>query len=279
MITSEEYIKQFMDDYCIKLKKRTLNGYILSVRQMLAFYNKQFNEITTKDVRNWLLHLEEKGYKHNSIRNKLVGLGAFYRYCLEETFISRNPIDAIPYPKHEDKLPHYLTVDQLVLLRSLCKENLKHRAVIEVLYATGVRISELTNMRLEDITWEERMIRIPNGKGKKERIVLFTKECAEHLLAYLHTRSDDVPFVFTNRNGNGPNDPNSIQGWFVNYRKELGVYMTPHTMRHTFAAHLAMRGMPFVSIQSLLGHIDPNHTRLYSRLYDNARKEKYDEWM
>jgi site-specific recombinase XerD len=134
-------------------------------------------------------------------------------------------------------------------------------------------------MKKEDIIWLERLIHIPKGKRKKARIVLFTKSCEEYLKAYLESRCDDLPFVFLNRYGTRPLGIRAIQKKFKAYQYHLGIPMTPHTLRHTFAAHLAIKGMPLECIQTLLGHIDPHQTHLYARLYSEARKLMYDEWM
>lgn len=87
------------------------------------------------------------------------------------------------------------------------------------------------------------------------------------------------PFLFLDRYGKGAIDPRLIQHWFESYREELGFYVTPHTLRHTFATHLAMKGMPLSYIQVLLGHDDPRDTHTYARLYGEAQKQMYDEWM
>ncbi|MBH0169310.1 tyrosine-type recombinase/integrase [Fictibacillus sp. 18YEL24] len=246
---------------------------------MLSFSGKSYDEITTRDIRKWLLFLEDNGYKSGTIKYKIFGLRKFYQYCLEEESVKYIPVEGIILPKDEDKLPHYLTNKQLIQLRSLCEGNLRQRAMIEVLYTTGIRLGELINMKKEDINWSERMIVIPKGKGKKERIVLFTKECAEYLTSYLQSRNDDLNFVFVNKYGTRPMIAWNIQEMFGQYRKAIGVYFTPHTLRHTFAAQLAMKGMPLSCIQTLLGHEEPKHTHYYSRLHQQAQKQMYDEWM
>ncbi|MDK7668683.1 tyrosine-type recombinase/integrase [Cytobacillus oceanisediminis] len=279
MLTSEECIRQFVHEYSVKLAKVTLKGYENSIRQMLSICDKSFDEITIHDIRNWLIHLDESGYKSSSIKTKLFGLHLFYQYCREEGYLNYHPVEGIPLPKDEDKLPKYLTYEELAQLRLLSEGNLKIRAVIEVLYTTGVRISELINMKLDDINWEERMVRIPTGKGKKERIVLFTRDCAEHVEAYLKTRSDSLPFVFLDRFGTGPIGYYSVLYWFGMYGEKLDILLTPHVLRHTFAAHMAIKGMPMHFIQAILGHENPNNTQIYARLHSQAQKQMYDEWM
>lgn len=279
MLKSKEFINQFLDDYSHKLSHNTLRGYKTALEQLLDFCGKSYDDISKREIRNWLMSLEEKGCKPNTINYKLKAIRLFYKYCVEEEYMSDNPVESIPDSKVEEKLTYYLSYEQLTLLKSICKEDLRFRAVIEVLYSTGMRISELANMKLNDINWTERMIIIPEGKGKKARSVFFTRECAEHLKAYLRTRSDNLSFVFINRFETTTIGTRMIVRGFKNYRKELGFYVSPHTLRHTFAAHLVMKGMPLVSIQTLLGHDDPRTTQTYSRLFGQAQKDMYDQWL
>lgn len=272
-------MKQFKEDYRFRLEEKTVNLYILAVNQLLAFCEKPFTEMNAKDIRGWMSSLESREYKVATVSSKLAGIKLFFKYCIEEGFLTKDPAKKIPIPKSEDKLPRYLKRDELLQLRQLVKGQVEERAVIEVLYATGVRLMELVDMKKEDINWSERMITIPNGKRKKERIVLFTRECAEHLKAYLNLREDSQPFVFVNTTSSGSMCPRTMQLKFQAYTKTLGIHISPHTLRHTFAAHLAMKGMPLECIQVLLGHNGPHQTQLYARLYHQARKEMYDHWM
>ncbi|MEH6938316.1 tyrosine-type recombinase/integrase [Bacillus sp. JJ664] len=283
MISSEQCLEKFGKEYSFRLDIKTINLYQKSVIQLLTYCEKQFQDITTRDIRNWLLYLLENGYKSSSIKNKLAGLKLFYKYCVEEGIINHNPAASVPFPSVEEKLPYYLQHDQLIQLRELIKEKtferVQERAIIELLYATGMRISELAALKKEDICWTERTIIIQKGKRKKGRIVLFTRYCAEYLQMYLQMRKDNLPFVFLNSWRKGPVGTRTIQYDFNEYAKQLEIHLTPHTLRHTFAAHLSMKGMPLECIQVLLGHNGPHQTQLYARLYSHARKEMYDEWM
>lgn len=281
MISTETCIDQFLDAYSHRLGKETLKNYESSVRHFVSFCEKPFNAVSSRDVRKWIIHLEEEGYKISTIKSvKMMGLRAFYKYCVEESFMACSPIttDTVPFPKDIDRIPHYLNNYQLAELRVLCGGNLKKRAIVEVLYTTGMRVGELTRMKLEDINWTERKIFIAKGKGDKERFTLFTKECGQYLNAYLQERHDSIPFVFLNRYGTGGINKSSIQHWFKEFREKLGVFVSPHTLRHTFAAHLAMKGMPLECIQVLLGHDSPENTHLYARLHQQAQKDSYDMW-
>lgn len=280
-MTSDSVLQTFKEDFQFSLDKRTVNLYHLAIKQLLDYTKKPFDEIITRDIRNWLNELQEKGYKATTIKAKLTGIKQFYKYCMEEERMSENPGSSIPFPKVEDQLPRYLLYDQMHQLRKLVGGNKEHRALIEVLYATGMRISELAAMKIEDIEWDERMIEIPKGKRKKGRIVLFTRGCAEYLKDYLENRSEELEhsYVFLNTSRKGPICVRTVELKFEEYSKQLQVKVTPHTLRHTFAAHLAQKGMPLECIQALLGHDSPHQTHLYARLYDQARKEMYDEFV
>lgn len=279
MLTSESCLQKFKEDYKHRLTEKTINLYERAVKQLLVYCEKSFDVITTGDIRKWLLHLDKINYKKSTVHTKVVGLKLFYKYCLEEKLVTNNPANPIPFPKIEGTLPCYLEMKELNLLRKLVEGKVQERAVVEVLYATGIRISEMAALKKEDISWSERIMHIRNGKRKKERIVPFTHTCTEHLKTYLEERKDDLPLVFVNTSGTGPICFETTQRKFKKYAKKLGVRMTPHTLRHTFAAHLAIKGMPLVGIQSLLGHDNPHHTFVYARLYSQAKKQKYDEWM
>lgn len=188
----DQYIDRFKKDYQFRLDFRTLQSYEFSVRLFYQMIEKPLKDVSKRDIRAWLNELSEMEYKQNTIKSKLIGLKAFFKYCYEERVITSNPAKDIQLRMSEDQIPRYLTKEQLNQLRKIVNGKLLERAMIEVLYSTGVRISELVAMKKEDINWQERSIRIPNSKKKKGRIVLFNRECAEHLKAYLDSRNDNL---------------------------------------------------------------------------------------
>jgi site-specific recombinase XerD len=279
----DNLIKQFILDYQFRLNARTIHLYHHSITTFIDYTKKEFDTITKSDIRHWLDNLMVKGYQSSTINNKLRGIKLFYNYCFEEDLIFHNPTEGLKYLKVKEKTPHYLTMDQLNKLRALVGKKLEERATVEMLYATGVRISELAAMKKEHINWSERLVVIleGKGKGKKGRIVLFTNECAEYLKAYLNSRADNEPFVFAFLTpiGKRYKHARNVDYKFRLYTEQLGFKVTPHTLRNTFAAHLMRKGMPIECIQNLLGHVKYDTTRIYARLHDYVRKEVYDEWM
>lgn len=275
----EEILKKFRMDYQFRIEYRTLKQYSTHVKQLADYTEKAFDVISKRDIRDWINTLMEKGYKPTTIRSKLIGLRTFFNYCYEEDLIQQNPARGISFPKVEETIPRYLTLIQLTQLRQLVEGLVKERALIEVLYATGIRLGELSAMEKSDINWSERSILIPKGKFKKGRIVLFTSTCATHLKAYLNSRTDQLSYVFVNTMATKTIRHQDTHEQFRNYSSRLEFRITPHMLRYTFAAHLAKKGMPLEAIQDLLGHDTPETTQQYARLYDLARKEVYDEWM
>ncbi|MGN7175619.1 site-specific tyrosine recombinase/integron integrase [Cytobacillus sp. SAFR-174] len=269
--------QSFFNDQQARFSPETIRGYQIALSQFFSFCPKKVDEVKAKDIRNWMALMTEQGLKPRSIHMKLSALKSFYRYLMEENLLNKNPTQMVRTPQKEDSLPYYLDKKQLVLLQELTKENHRERAIVETLYATGVRISELLNIKLEDIKWESRQIWIRNGKGNKERFVLFSHDCAERLKTYLNHLDSSSPYLFPNKKGS-PLSRDLVEQLFRNYSKALEFRVTPHTLRHTFAAHLAEKGMNFSYIQELLGHSNINSTRIYTRLMNHARKKKYDQY-
>lgn len=276
---TKDYIEQFKIDHQFRLARTTIRSYQFDIRQLQELMGKPFEDITRKDVRNWLMLLEEKGYKPVTVYTKLIGVKTFFSYCLEEGLIATNPLAHIPYPKIPDKVPIYLTKPELAQLRECVQHSLLERAIIEMLAATGIRMSELIAMNKEDINETERSIHIPDGKGNQARIVLISLESLQYVTAYLKSRTDALPYVFINHTATRRIRRQIINANFQAYSERLGFRVIPHMLRHTFAARLAEKGMPGECIQQLLGHQRPSTTQLYARLFNHARKETYDKWM
>ncbi|MGE7667168.1 site-specific tyrosine recombinase/integron integrase [Ureibacillus composti] len=272
-----EVQQSFFNDNKARFSAETVRGYRIALNQFFSFCGKEYNSVKASDIRSWLMYMEGKGLKPRSIHIKLSALKSFYQYCLEEKIVNKNPTLNVYSPKIDDSLPRYLSKRQLALLQELTRNNIRDRAMVETLYATGVRISELLNIRLEDVKWETRQILIRKGKGNKERFVLFSYECLERLKTYLDYRKCNSVFLFSNWYG-GQLSTVFVDTLFRKFSKELGFKVTPHTLRHTFAAHLAEKNMPQSYIQELLGHVNINTTHIYTRLMENARKIQYDRY-
>lgn len=272
---NQKVINSFFDDHQSRFSLETIRSYRLSLKQFFSFCGKNYDEVKATHIRAWLASMEEKNLKKTTLHIKLSGLKSFYQYCMEENLLKKNPAATIKTPQKDDVLPYYLSKRQVAQLQELTRNDYQFRPIVETLYSTGVRISELLEIRLEDIKWDTRQIWIRKGKGTKERFVLFSHDCAERLKMYLQKRKTNSTFLFANRRG-GQLHREYIQKNFRKFSEALGFKVAPHILRHTFAAHLAEKNMPQSYIQDLLGHVDINSTRIYTRLMEHARKKQYD---
>lgn len=273
-----EVLDSFIKDNSMRFSHETICSYHTAIKGFLSFCPKSLQEITKKDIKLWLTFLTDEGKKPRTIQLKLAALKAFFLYCLDEDLILKSPVLSIERPKEDDMLPRFLDKISLFKLRDVMKYNVRDRAILEVFLSSGVRVSELINILLEDIRWEKRQIWIRNGKGAMERFVLFNPDCAERIQEYLKKRKDDCPYLFVSYR----NKPFTRQGvWKLikYYVRKAGLEnnVSPHTFRHSFASNLAEKGAPFNVIADLLGHKDMNTTRIYSKFSVAARKRKYEE--
>ncbi len=275
MEINDQIIAQFVIESRY-LSRRSLYNYKTELKHFFNRINIPFDQIKSKDIRKWMTDLNEAKYKTSTIATNFIIVCSFYKYCTEENLVKTDPTANINKPVVEDKLPYYLSIEQLDKLRDLVKNNAMERAMVETFYSTGVRVSELVNIKISDIDWYGKKL-IIMGKEKKERIVFFTYQCEAILKEYLSTRNDPNPYLF-GKVAKKKISREKVERIFRGYRELLGFYLTPHTMRHTFAAHLAEKGMSLRCIQTLLGHDTIKATKIYARLYKHARKMEYDRF-
>lgn len=269
----DSYLREFSEHY----SSETLYSYRSSVHQFLAYCSKEINDITKNDVKSWIRKMND--LKANTINRNVCALKSFFAYCLEDEIIKTNPTLGIKYPKDNSHLPKSMSSHTLFKMREATKNNLRERAIIETLYYTGVRVSELINILIEDVNWENNEIWIRKGKGNKERIVLITPDCCERLKVYLNSRKDTNPYLFVNRYNNKMSRQ-IIARIIKSIVKAVKIdeKVTPHIFRHTFATDLAEKGAPIDLIADLLGHKNINNVRIYAHLTAKAKKRKYDEF-
>jgi integrase/recombinase XerC len=223
-------------------------------------------------VRSFLARLHRLGIKKVSASRKLAGIRTFFRFLCREGVLDRNPARAILQPRLERRIPGHLDEAEVAGLLDLPAEDDASRraqALLEMLYATGVRCSELVGMDVADVDLSERMVRVL-GKGRKERVVPFGTRARDAVLAWLEVRARVRPraeALFLNARG-GRLTSRSVQRILAARLREAAVAKkaSPHTLRHSFATHLLQRGADLRSIQELLGHSSLSTTQRYTHL-------------
>lgn len=244
-------------------------------------------DVTTEDVKKYLGYLKKLGYTAASSSRALSTLKSFHKFLALERYTKTNPTLSISAPKLDKKLPTVLSVDETMRLLNILNDdtpyNARNRAMIEVMYGTGLRVSELVNLKLSELHLTSKMIST-TGKGSKERIIPINDYASKILRDYiikfrpeLLKRGKDQNYVFLNNVG----DPLSRQSFFLILKrlaKEAGIdkEISPHTLRHSFATHLLEAGTDLRFIQEMLGHEDISTTQIYTHLSKQKIKAVYN---
>ncbi len=285
----EELVERFLNYLSVErgLAQNTLLSYGSDLRKYIAFLRKShiltLGKTTKHEVMTYLLELKDKGLAPTTVARSLVSLKVFYRFLAQEGYLAADPTMNLESPKVWSRLPQTLSLREVeTLLGKPDREDslgLRDRAALELLYATGVRVSELIHLKMADINLEVGYLRCL-GKGKKERIVPLGSHAREALKSYLDkgrerlVREKDTKELFVNRFGN----PLSRQGFWKmlkKYVKWAGFEkrVTPHILRHSFATHLLERGADLRSVQEMLGHSDISTTQIYTHVDRGRLKE------
>jgi len=275
-------VKMYIASLAVRnCSKRTLEDYTRILNRMFHALRKPYNQITTNDIRLYLYGGSDQWSPRTKEHIRCV-INAFFSWCVDEEFLSRSPSRTIPIIKYQrKKLPPLKQID-LEHFRMVCRTP-RERALVDLLYASGIRISEAASLLLDDINWQEHTIHIRHGKGDKERITFFNPESEISLRRYLDTRQGDDPHLFCATRA--PHAGMSSYSLGKEIRKvrsripAMPVKTTPHTFRRTTATTASNRGMPIEEIQMMLGHSNISTTMQYITV-DNARvKMDYNRFM
>ena len=280
----KQEIENYIDylKYERKLSDNTLDSYEENLIMFDNYLNKKTSSITTDDIRNFLVTLNDKSDRTRA--HYITVLNNYFTFLLSEGIIKSNPCEEISQPKLSKKLPNYLTVEEIDELLDIDLESpldFRNKAMLELLYASGLRISELLNLKLNDISFDEDILKVV-GKGDKQRIVPIGDVALEYLKLYINEyrslilRNKNSEYLFINNNGNKM----TRQGFFKILKKQcmlkgIKKEVSPHTLRHSFASHLLNNGADLRTIQELLGHSDISTTQVYTHLISEKLKEDY----
>ena len=274
-------IGDFLDMQASELgaAENTLAAYRLDLEQFAEFYGRDMTTAGEKDVQAFVRNLSARGYAPTSISRKISALNDFFKFLLSEKEIDANPMINIMSPKKGRRLPKFLTREEVDLMIEAAEHNpdARHKrtaAMLKLMYACGLRVSELVGLPLNCINFDRRQI-IVKGKGSKERIVPVAEAALKEILAYLPVRESllkgkEKPFLFPSNSAAGGHI--TRDGFFKNL-KNLAVLagippekISPHVLRHSFATHLLNRDVDLRSLQKMLGHEDISTTEIYTHI-------------
>ncbi|NLW45972.1 MAG: site-specific tyrosine recombinase XerD [Firmicutes bacterium] len=285
----QDYLSYLSDERGLAIN--TLESYGRDLHQYLGYLKDKkkldIKETTQTTVVGYLLLLQSKGKATATLSRSLAAIKSYYQFLFREGIIERNPTMNLDAPKQEKRLPKVLSVEDVEQL--LEQPDLKYpigirdRAMLEVLYATGLRVSELISLKMNDINLEMGYLKC-FGKGSKERIVPLGSISIKYLKMYIdHARKflASTPFetvLFLNHHGKGL----TRQGFWKIIKRyaenlDIQIDITPHTLRHSFATHLLENGADLRAVQEMLGHADISTTQIYTHLTKDRIREVYDQ--
>ena len=244
----------------------TLKQYSYKLMQFFDSVKKSYLDITPNDIRLYLHRYKaEHGSSDRYIDNIRRTLSGFFQWLVDNEYIPRNPCARVEPIKYKIKPREPLTDYQLEDFRWHC-ENLREKALADFFYSTGCRVSECAEIRLSDIDWPARTVRIRNGKGGKERFVCFNAESELSLRKYLESRSDSTDALFVSvRAPHQAIGPHALENILKKISSRAGLRVFPHRLRHTFATVGLRNGIPLDKLQQLLGHESPQTTLIYAK--------------
>tara|TARA_Y100000992_G_scaffold246367_1_gene177742 strand:+ start:229 stop:1116 length:888 start_codon:yes stop_codon:yes gene_type:complete len=272
----DHIIRSFLDSLYIEkgLSKNTVSSYKNDISSFLSWLNKKqinYQQVSGKNINEFISSLFNSGLKSSSVNRKISSIKHFYLFLSKKKIIKYSPVYEIETPKQEKYLPISMSEDEVERLLSSPNSNRiierRDKAMIEILYATGMRISELVNLKLTDVDFNRSVLKV-FGKGSKERLVPYGEKAAEALDIYLRDRKrSDSKNVFLSNRGSHITRGAFWQRIKIYIKREnLKSSISPHTLRHAFATHLLNRGADLRSVQILLGHSDLSTTQIYTHI-------------
>jgi len=253
------------EEYIEKLKKRcilhwfsvqTIQSYIYNVGKFLDFIAKSRLNLNKESVKSYLLI---QNVRTNTSRLQYASISFFFREILHNPF----SFEQVPIKKKEKQLPKVISKEKVKQMIDLT-ENIKHKLIIKILYSSGLRLQELINLKRKDIDFERNVLNVHKGKGNKDRVTLISENLKLDLLKYYSNNIFKTEYVFEGRNGRYTKK--SVQKVLENAGRKVGIKVTPHMLRHSFATHLLEQGTDIRHIQRLLGHSDLKTTEIYTHV-------------
>lgn len=289
----KEYLDHLLFDR--GYSKKTIDSYRRDIDKFLAYLDRnslQMDQVSKDDIRNWLSQELDSGIGKRSCQRRMSSLRGFYSFGVDHGYFVSNPFVFVTAPKKPVRYPKALTIEQVEALFSANSSrtdplHVRDQAILELLYASGMRASELCALTKSQIDYRNRMIRV-YGKGKKERLVPFSETAQKAMNEYY---SEERPLLFAKHKGGRPSEAffltdrgNALTVRDLEYilfavQEKTGVFLGlhPHELRHTFATHLLEGGADLRLIQELLGHESLNTTQIYTHVSQKNMKDQYEK--
>ncbi len=271
--------------------KNTISSYMNDLYDFLTFNDKNketdLYKLKEQNIKDYLKNLKDNNISDRSIARKISTLKSYYKYLIITNKINKNPLEFIIIPKQKKELPTVLSIEEVLILLDIPlndRYNYRNKAMLELMYATGLRISELINLKLSNIDLELNLLKTI-GKGNKERIIPIGDYATEYLKLYIYDyrksfiKKQSSEYLFLNKSGTKM----SRQMFFkivekLARDKNIKTKFSPHTLRHSFATHMLEYGADLRTIQELLGHSNISTTQIYTHVSTDKLRENYDNF-
>lgn len=286
----DKYIKDYIDylEYQKNYSINTIINYNLDILKFSDYINNNkldYTKIVYDDVKRYLLFLYDKKDSKSTVSRKLSSLRSFYNYLYKKDVVINNPFSFIRSPKKEKMLPKYVNYEDINTIFSIIKTDNKigqrDKLIFDLFYSTGIRLSELCNIKISDIDFNKKNIRII-GKGNKERIVCYGDYCDETINLFINVGRRELmenknhDYLVVNNYGSKI-ETRVVQNIVEKILRRACIkkHITPHTLRHTFATHLINEGCDILTVQELLGHKSLNTTQIYTHISNEKLRNAY----
>ena len=267
LVTYDDIDYRILKRYCACLtidgkSEKTIEHYYRTIIKLFEAIQKHFTDMNVYDIRLFLAYEKERGISNRTLENVRANLSAFFQWLSQEELIDKNPCINIKPIKYVDKVKKPFSSVEIDALRNACRNN-KERAIMELLLSSGIRVSELTQMNVEDINFDTLTVHVKHGKGAKERVTYINEIAKLYLKKYLNERKVDGEGLFYNKKSNRLNNGGVRHILNVLGERAEVENVHPHRFRRTFATGLASRGMNIQDVKTLLGHTNINTTMEY----------------
>jgi len=286
---NKDYLNDYLDYLKIdkKYSNNTIMSYNANLKHFFEYYKNDIRTIKKEDLDNFMNILINENKKNSSIAHYVTVLKEFFKFLEKEEIIKKNPSIYLEMPKLTRHLPNVLSEDDVLKILDINLNNkydYRNKAMLELMYSTGIRISELLDIKIYDINLNEATLKVM-GKGSKERILPLGDYALHYIKIYLEKFRNDLikneysDYLFLNSRG----DRLSRQAFFklikeIAIKKDINKDFSPHTLRHSFASHMLKYGADLRTIQELLGHSDISTTQIYTHITNEELKKNYEEF-
>jgi integrase/recombinase XerD len=267
---------------------RTVINYRLDILRYMTYLKGVSHEVLKverDDLTDYLWHQKSEGAAPASLARYIASLRAFYRFLIAEEIIAKDPTSLLQTPRKPDRLPRYLTIDEISKLMTAYKDqdakSVRLRAMLELMYAAGLRVGELTQVTIDQVDLKVGYVRVM-GKGSKERVIPIGERARLAVQAYLDKRPEvpaSMKALFLS-NKKGPMSAVQFWRWIQKAAKKAGITksVTPHTLRHSFASHLVQNGADLRAVQEMLGHSSISTTQIYTHVSQSHLQDAHKKF-